>query len=136
MLFLGLGFALGGHGLGLLAIEPHDPTLEAIATLSLIFVLFLDAVQLRLDERANWKLPLLVLGPGTVFTIAIIALAAWALLSATLVQALLLGAILSSTDPVVLRDVLRDSASPGPFAMPWGLKREPTISSSCRLFSS
>lgn len=112
MLFLGLGFALGEHGLGLLAIEPHDKTLEAIATLSLIFVLFLDAVQLRLDERANWKLPLLVLGPGTVLTIAIIALAAWALLSVTLVQALLLGAILASTDPVVLRDVIRDQRIP------------------------
>ena len=112
MLFFGLGFALGEHGLGLLAIEPHDKTLEAIATLSLIFVLFLDAVQLRLDERANWKLPLLVLGPGTGLTIAIIALAAWALLSATLVQALLLGAILSSTDPVVLRDVIRDQRIP------------------------
>jgi NhaP-type Na+/H+ or K+/H+ antiporter len=84
----------------------------AIATLSLIFVLFLDAVQLRLDERANWKLPLLVLGPGTGLTIAIIALAAWILLSATLVQALLLGAILSSTDPVVLRDVIRDQRIP------------------------
>jgi NhaP-type Na+/H+ or K+/H+ antiporter len=112
MLFFGLGFALGERGLGLLAIEPHDKTLEAIATLSLIFVLFLDAVQLRLDEQANWKLPLLVLGPGTGLTIAIIALAAWALLSATLVQALLLGAILSSTDPVVLRDVIRDQRIP------------------------
>ena len=35
ILFLGLGFALGEHGLGLLAIDPHDKTLEAIATLSL-----------------------------------------------------------------------------------------------------
>lgn len=113
IIFLGLGFLFGEHGLGIIAVEPHNKILEAVATLSLAFVLFLDAVQLRFDEvGTHWFLPVLVLGPGTLLTIGFIALAAWFLLGTSLVQSLLLGAILSSTDPVVLRDVVRDVRLP------------------------
>jgi NhaP-type Na+/H+ or K+/H+ antiporter len=113
LLFLGLGFLLGESGLGFLALDLRDKMLEAVAILSLVFVLFLDAVRLRFDDfRKDWLVPMLVLGPGTLLTIALIALAAWLLLGASLVQSLLLGAILSSTDPVVLRDVVRDRRIP------------------------
>ena len=113
ILFLGLGFLLGKHGLGIISMGPHDHILEAVATVSLAFVLFLDAVRLRLDELGkNWFIPILVLGPGTLLTIALIAIAAWFFVGATPVQALLLGALLSSTDPVVLRDVINDTRLP------------------------
>jgi NhaP-type Na+/H+ or K+/H+ antiporter len=113
ILFLGLGFLLGKHGLGIIAMGPHDPILEAVATVSLAFVLFLDAVRLRLDDIGkDWFVPILVLGPGTLLTIVLIAFAAWFFVGATPVQALLLGAILSSTDPVVLRDVIHDTRIP------------------------
>ena len=114
MVFLGLGFLLGPYGLGLLQLDAHNRTLEAIAILSLAFVLFLDAVKLRIDELGReWLVPVLALGPGTLLTIGLVALAAVALLRATPLQALLLGAILASTDPVVLRDVVRDRRIPG-----------------------
>jgi len=72
LIFLAIGVLLGGQGLGVLRIELHDPTLEIVATLSLALVLFLDAVKLRLDEaRRGWRIPALVLGPGTALTIAI-----------------------------------------------------------------
>jgi NhaP-type Na+/H+ or K+/H+ antiporter len=113
MIFLGLGFALGPHGFDVIALDAHDKTLEVIATSSLALVLFLDAVNLRLDElTADWLLPTLALGPGTVLTIAIVTAGALVLLDASFTQALLLGAILSSTDPVVLRDVVRDTRIP------------------------
>jgi sodium/hydrogen antiporter len=113
ILFLGLGFLLGKHGLGIIGMAPHDRILEAVATVSLAFVLFLDAVRLRFDELGkDWFIPILVLGPGTLLTIALIAFAAWFFVGAAPVQALLLGAILSSTDPVVLRDVLHDTRIP------------------------
>ena len=113
ILFLGLGFLLGKHGLGIIAMGPHDRILEAVATVSLAFVLFLDAVRLRFDELGkDWFIPILVLGPGTLLTIALIGLAAWFFVGAAPVQALLLGAILSSTDPVVLRDVIHDTRIP------------------------
>lgn len=113
MIFLGLGFLLGEGGLGVLEMDAHNPVLEAIAIVSLALVLFLDAVKLQIDEiRSDWRVPMLSLGPGTLLIIGIVALAAYLLVGVTPVQALLLGAIMSSTDPVVLRDVLRDERIP------------------------
>ncbi|UCH86180.1 MAG: cation:proton antiporter [Dehalococcoidia bacterium] len=114
ILFLSLGWLLGDRGLGYISIAPDDGSLEVVAVLSLAFVLFLDAVKMRLNEiRREWFVPVLVLGPGSMMTIGAVALAAWALIGTTLVESLLLGAILASTDAVVLRDVVRDSRIPG-----------------------
>lgn len=111
LLFLGIGVLIGERGLGLVRTDAHDGALEAVATLSLALVLFLDAVKLRFDER-GWAVPALILGPGTLLTIAIVAVAAFALLAVPPLVAVLLGAILASTDPVVLRDVTRDHRLP------------------------
>lgn len=113
MIFLGLGVLLGQRGFELITIGPHDATLEVIAIISLSFVLFLDAVNLEFEEVGNgWLVPALALGPGTLLTLGIVATSAHLLLDTSLVQSLLLGAILSSTDPVVLRDVVRDRRIP------------------------
>jgi NhaP-type Na+/H+ or K+/H+ antiporter len=113
MIFLGLDLLCGERGLGLLPLDVHHPALEIIATLSLALVLFLDAVNMQVDElRQDWLVPLLTLGPGTLLTIAGVAGASYLLLGTTPLHALLLGAILSSTDPVVLRDVLRNDQIP------------------------
>src|SRR5262245_9215528 len=113
MIFLGLGLFMGEHGLGLLQLDVHHPALEIIATLSLALVLFLDAVNMQVDElREDWLVPLLTLGPGTLLTVAGVAGAAYVLLGTPPLHALLLGAILASTDPVVLRDVLRNEQIP------------------------
>jgi NhaP-type Na+/H+ or K+/H+ antiporter/rhodanese-related sulfurtransferase len=113
IIFLGLGFLLGGQGLGIIEIDSHSPLLEAVATISLCLVLFLDAVKIQIDElRHEWYVPVLTLGPGTILVIGGIAVVAYFLLPATPLEALLLGAILASTDPVVLRDVIRDERIP------------------------
>lgn len=113
MIFLGLSFALGPHGLNYISLDAHDQTLEVVATSSLALVLFLDAIKLRFDEIGeDWLVPALALGPGTLLTIGIVAGGAIALLDASFTQALLFGAILASTDPVVLRDVVRDERIP------------------------
>jgi NhaP-type Na+/H+ or K+/H+ antiporter len=113
IIFLGLGFLLGPRAVGLLTVGVHDGTLEVIAVLSLALVLFLDAINLRFDEgRKAWLVPALALGPGTMLVIGIVALAAAWLLGLGLIPALLLGAMLASTDPVVLRDVVRDVRVP------------------------
>ncbi len=113
MIFLGLGFLMGGHGLAIIQISPHDATLETIATLSLSFVLFLDALNLRFDEIGqDWLVPILSLGPGTLLTILLISTGAAILLRLSVVNSLLLGAVLSSVDPVLLRDVVRDERIP------------------------
>lgn len=113
IIFLGLGFLFGGGGLKIIEIDTHSPELEVVAIVSLALVLFLDAVNVQLDElKRDWYVPMLSLGPGTLLTIAGVALAAHVLLDTSLVVSLLLGAILSSTDPVVLRDVVRDVRIP------------------------
>lgn len=70
MVFLGLGFALGPWGSGTLQVTADSPTLEAIGIVTLSLVLFLDAVHLEVEElRREWKVPALVLGPGTAVVI-------------------------------------------------------------------
>lgn len=113
MIFVALGFALGPRGLEAMHLDVHSPQLETIATLTLALVLFLDAVNLEFArERKEWLVPALALGPGTVLVVAIIAGAGMLLLDMPLVIALLLGSVLASTDPVVLRDVVRDRRLP------------------------
>jgi NhaP-type Na+/H+ or K+/H+ antiporter len=113
LIFLGFGFLIGPQGLGLIELEPHDPTLEVVATLTLALLLFLDAVKLQVDELGKrWLIPLMVLGPGTVLIIALNAITIALLIGLGWLMAFIGGAILASTDPVVLREVLRDSRIP------------------------
>ncbi len=113
MIFLGLGLVAGEHGLGLVKIGLGDPILDTVGTLSLAFVFFLDALNLSLDEiRNDWIVPVLALGPGTLLTLAMITVAAMLLLRFPILQALLIGAVLSSVDPVLLRDVVHDDRIP------------------------
>jgi NhaP-type Na+/H+ or K+/H+ antiporter len=114
IIFLGIGFLLGGRGLRLIDIRPDDPTLETVAIVSLSLVLFIDAVKLRLEElRTGWLVPLLTTGPGTLLTIGLVAVAAVLVFQEPVIPALLIGAALSSLDPVVVRDVVRDIRIPG-----------------------
>ena len=77
IIFLGLGFLIGERGFGLLTLTPEDPTLEAIAILTLALVLFLDAVRMEAEEvRGAGLVPILSLGPGTLIIISVVALAA------------------------------------------------------------
>ena len=111
--FLGLGLLVGPHGLGLLEVGLDSPVLRVVATLGLVFVLFTDAVSLSLREvRAHRSLAFLALGPGTVLSALLVTLAAMWLLDLPWVATMMLGAALASTDPVLLRGVVRDDALP------------------------
>ena len=106
--FLAIGAAIGPAGLNLLDAQVASPMLRVVATLSLVLVLFTDAVSLDLKEvREHKLLASLVLGPGTLLSAALIAVAAWYLLDLTPPLAAILGAALASTDPVLLRTLLR-----------------------------
>ena len=72
LIFLGLGLALGGGGLGAIELDPHDELLEVVAPLTLSLVPFLDAVKLDVKELGRkWVIPFLILGPGTLLIIVI-----------------------------------------------------------------
>jgi NhaP-type Na+/H+ or K+/H+ antiporter len=82
-------------------------------TLGLALVLFTDAVSINLREvRQRSTLAWVVLGPGTLLPAVLIGTAAYALLSLPLAAAAMIGAALASTDPVLLRSVLRSSHLP------------------------
>ena len=86
-----------------------------MATLTLASVLFLDAVKLQVTELGKrWLVPALILGPGTGLIIAIGALPFGLFLNFGWILAFIGGAVLASTDPVVLRDIVRDERIPRP----------------------
>jgi NhaP-type Na+/H+ or K+/H+ antiporter/rhodanese-related sulfurtransferase len=107
-IFLGLGAALGPAGLGALDVGLESPALHVVATLSLALILFTDALGLDLRQAREHKLlALLALGPGTLLSAALFAAAAWWLLDLSPPAAAILGAALASTDPVLLKGLLR-----------------------------
>jgi len=112
-IFLALGAALGPFGLGLADIELASPALKVIATLALALVLFSDAVTIEIGEvRARKRLAARLLIPGTfVPAVVITAVAHW-LLGLQWAESAILGAALASTDPVLLRSVLRAHSLP------------------------
>jgi sodium/hydrogen antiporter len=106
-LFLAMGAALGPAGLGVLDLGLDSPALRIVATLSLTLVLFTDALTLDLSEmQRHTTLALRVVGPGTLLSAALIAVAGWWVLDLSWPAATILGAALSSTDPVLLRSLL------------------------------
>jgi len=112
-LFLGLGTVLGPHGLGLVSFDADSPILGMVATLSLVLVLFTDAVSVdKAEVRRHLKLALVVLGPGTIITTLLLMGAARWLLGLSWPAAAILGAALASTDPVMVRGLLRQRGIP------------------------
>lgn len=111
--FLALGAVLGPWGLGLVDIGLDSASLRALAVLGLALVLFSDAVTINTAElRERRRLAVRVLGPGTLLPAAAIAGAARLLLDVSWPAAAILGASLASTDPVLLRSVLRSKNLP------------------------
>jgi len=106
--FLGIGAALGPAGLGIFNLTLDSYVLLVVATLSLTLVLFTDAVSLNISEvRKNSALAFRMLGPGTILCAAVTTLAAYWLLRLPFAYAAILGAALASTDPVLLRGLLK-----------------------------
>src|SRR5262245_10695257 len=74
LLFLGLGYWLGSRGV--VSSAPDSAVLEAVAVVTLSLVLFLDAVLMKFDRAPReWLVPSLVLGPGTLLCLALVAVA-------------------------------------------------------------
>jgi NhaP-type Na+/H+ or K+/H+ antiporter len=108
VIFLGLGALIGPAGLNLMNADVHSPILRAVGTLCLVLVLFTDALTINLNElRQHSRLAILVLGPGTLLSAALIAVISWQVLGLNPAAASILGAALASTDPVLLRGLVR-----------------------------
>jgi NhaP-type Na+/H+ or K+/H+ antiporter len=112
-IFLLLGAILGPWGWGLVELTLDSPTLQWIATLGLVLVLFTDAIAMDFSAiRRPRRLLLMILGPATLIPAGLIAVAASLLLQLDALHSVILGAALASTDPVMLRSLIRRSNLP------------------------
>jgi NhaP-type Na+/H+ or K+/H+ antiporter len=113
IIFLGLGLVLGDGATGAVSVRLDSEALETIAFATLALVLFLDAIRLELAViRRDWVVPALTLGPGALLVIVLTAVTAMIVIGLDPLVAFIVGAILASTDPVVLRDVVGDDRIP------------------------
>ncbi len=108
LIYLGLGW-LAGYVLGApstLALVDDAPTLVVITEIAVLVSLFAVGVRLRVPPTLRaWAPALLLAGPGMALTIGLAALLGHWLLALSLPAAMLLGAILAPTDPVLASDV-------------------------------
>ena len=101
VLFLAVGFACGSGGLGIIALDPDTPAVRILADLALFSILFTDGMRVDLAElRASWRPPGRALLLGLPLTLLGTALAAHTVAGLPWIEALLVGAVLSPTDPV------------------------------------
>ena len=106
--FLILGAVLGPAALNVMDVGIDTPVLRVVATPALALVLFTDAVTMEFKEIRKRIRPIsLVLGPGTlVAAAATAALGRW-ILGLDWASAFVIGAAIASTDPIMLRGLLR-----------------------------
>jgi potassium/hydrogen antiporter len=112
LLFLAIGMAAGNDGLGLILLDDPD-LVRDIGVVALLVILFEGGLttkptDLRLAARAGGLLATV----GVVVTAAITALGSWALLGIDPAIAMLVGAVVASTDAAAVFSVMRTTALP------------------------
>ncbi len=112
-LFVLAGFALGTGGLEVLEFDPQSGFVAALATVALVVILFRDGLEVEAEMlQREWRLPLRKLGLAMPLTCLVVALAAHALTDLSWTESLLLGALLSPTDPVLSSGVVTNPRVP------------------------
>lgn len=108
LLYLAIGFGLGPSGLGLLVLDPvaDAAALERVFEIAVLISLFTLGLKLRLPfTDPVWRIAVRLATSSMVLTIAGIAALGTLAFGLPLAAAILLGAILAPTDPVLASDV-------------------------------
>ena len=114
VLFLVAGFVVGPGVLNYLHLTHDDPIVRHLAELALFSVLFTDGMRAAIGDLIRaWQLPGRALLFGMPLTLMATALLAYFLAGSTWIEALLLGAILSPTDPVFAAAIVGKKEIPG-----------------------
>ncbi len=114
MIYLAVGVAIGPWGWGLLELDAFKNTLllERLAEVALLVSLFTAGMKLEVPFKdRRWRIPVQLATVSMLATVAAIAAVGVWLLKLPLGAAVLLGAILAPTDPVLASDV--QVANPG-----------------------
>jgi NhaP-type Na+/H+ or K+/H+ antiporter len=111
--FVLAGFALGDGGLEVLHFDARSPFVANLAVVALIVILFRDGLEVDAEMlQEHWRLPLRKLVLAMPLTAVLVALAARGLTDLGWTEALLLGALLSPTDPVLSSSVVTNPRVP------------------------
>ncbi len=114
VLFLVAGFFVGPGLLNLLPLTTNEPVVRHLAELALFSVLFTDGMRAGIRDLVNaWQLPGRALLLGMPLTLIATALLAYFLVHISWIEALLVGAILSPTDPVFAAAIIGRKEIPG-----------------------
>ncbi len=114
MLYLAAGYGLGPAGLALMTPDPltHTILLERMAEVAVLISLFAVGLKLGLPlSNKGWRLPVRLAAVSMTLTVALIAAIGVMGLDLSLGAAILLGAILAPTDPVLASDVQVEEAN-------------------------
>jgi NhaP-type Na+/H+ or K+/H+ antiporter len=108
LIYLGVGVVVGPMGLALLVVDPvaHAPAVELVTEIAVIISLFTAGLKLRVPFRDRaWLEPIRLATVSMALTVGLIAAVGVLLLGLPLGAAVLLGAILAPSDPVLASDV-------------------------------
>ena len=114
IIYLGLGAALGPLGMGLFRMDPqiHARGLEHVAEIAVLISLFTTGLKLRVPLREKiWWIPIRLAFFSMTLTVFFVAVVGVYALGLSVGAAILLGAILAPTDPVLASEVQLKDAS-------------------------
>ena len=108
LLYLAVGIALGPAGLGLIRLDPFRDSalLERLTEIAVLVSLFGAGLKLRRAlSDPHWRLPLRLATLSMTLTVGLVAVVGVFAMGLPLGAAVLLGAVLAPTDPVLASDV-------------------------------
>lgn len=116
MIYLAVGYVLGPGGFAVIAPDPRAATdfLKTLAEIAVLIALFTVGLKMGVTQfDRRWVLPVRLAFLSMTLTVGLIAGLAWWMLDMSPGAAVLLGAILAPTDPVLASEVqLKPAADP------------------------
>jgi NhaP-type Na+/H+ or K+/H+ antiporter len=111
--FVVAGFVLGQGGLEVLDVDPTSDFVQGLAVIALVLILFRDGLEVEAEMlQTAWHLPLRNLVLAMPLTGGLVALATHTLTDLDWIDSLLVGALLSPTDPVLSSSVVTNPRVP------------------------
>ncbi len=112
-LYVLAGFVLGETGV--VTFHANSGFVGDLATVALVVILFRDGLEVEGELlRGHWQVPLRHLAVGMPVTAIVVALLSRVLVGLSWTESLLLGALLTPTDPVLTSRVVTDERVPAP----------------------
>ena len=112
-LFVVAGFLLGQGGLEVLDVHAHSDFVQGLAVIALVLILFRDGLEVEAEMlQKAWHLPFRNLALAMPLTCLLVALIAHTVTDLGWTESLLIGALLSPTDPVLSSTVVTNPRVP------------------------